>query len=280
MPKISVISGAYNIENCYSRGASLNSILNQSYSDFEFIICNDGSTDKTAEFLKELSSRDERVKILTNEKNLGLAASLNKCLAEAKGEYIARHDCDDVSSPERFLKQIEYLDKNPDVAFIGTYTYLFDKDGVWGELTFPEKVKKKDFLFSSPYQHGSVMFRREALIKAGAYRVAKETRRAEDYDLFMTLATFASGENLPEFLYYFCEDKNTLARRKYKYRIDEVKVRYRGFKKLGLLPRGVLYVIKPLVVGLIPRRLLGWLKNKLLPRRKKTNTKEKTNSEN
>ena len=84
----------------------------------------------------------------------------------------------------------------------------------------------------------------------------------------MRIHAFAKSANLPEFLYYFCEDKNTLGRRKYRYRIDEAKVRYRGFKSLGLLPRGIFYVIKPLVVGLIPARLLVWLKNKFLKRRK------------
>ena len=82
----------------------------------------------------------------------------------------------------------------------------------------------------------------------------------------MTMHTFAKSANIPEFLYYFCEDKKTLRRRKYRYRIDEAKVRYKGFKKLGLLPKGIPYVIKPLIVGLIPSRLLIRLKNKYLKR--------------
>ena len=268
MPRVSIISGAYNMSGCYSFEKSVKSILDQTFSDFEFIICDDGSTDSTREMLSEFQKTDPRIKLLKNEKNIGLAATLNRCIEEACGEYIARHDCDDYAAPDRIEKQIEYLDTHTDVSVLGTCAYLFDENGVWGEMSFPAEITKKDFLFCSPHQHGSVVFRKSALIEAGGYRVAKETRRTEDYDLFMRMHTFAKSANLPEKLYYFCEDKNTLGRRKYRYRIDEAKVRYRGFKLLGLLPRGIPYVIKPLIVGLIPARLLVWLKNKFLKRRK------------
>lgn len=268
MPRVSIISGAYNISKCYSFDKSILSILEQTFSDFEFIICEDGSSDNTWELLTAYAERDSRIKLLRNAKNLGLAASLNKCIAAAEGEYIARHDCDDYAAPDRIEKQVSYLDEHRDVGLVGSFAYLFDEEGVWGEMKFPVEITKKDFLFCSPHQHGSVVFRKEVLLKADCYRVAKETRRTEDYDLFMRIHAFAKSANLPEFLYYFCEDKNTLGRRKYRYRIDEAKVRYRGFKSLGLLPKGIFYVIKPLVVGLIPARLLAFLKNKFLKRRK------------
>ena len=262
MPRVSVITGAYNIGECYSFSASIESILRQTYSDLEFIICDDGSGDNTWELLESLASTDPRIKLLKNEKNLGLAPTLNRCIEAASGEYIARHDCDDVSAPERIEKQVQFLDTHPDVALVGANAYLFDRKGVWGEKIYPDPVTKRDFLFCSPYQHGAVIFRREALIKAGSYRVAKETHRTEDYDLFMTLATFSEGANLQEFLYYFCEDENTLGRRKYKDKINEAKVRRIGFSKLGLFPRAIPYVIKPLIVGLIPKRMLSKLKTK------------------
>ncbi len=268
MPRVSIISGAYNILNCYSFERSVKSILEQSYIDFEFIICEDGSEDGTWERLCAFAESDKRITLLRNEKNLGLAATLNRCIEVSSGEYIARHDCDDYAAPNRLEKQIEYLDTHQDISLVGSYAYLFDEEGVWGEMKFPTEIANEDFLFCSPYQHGSVVFRKEALQKANGYRVAKETRRAEDYDLFMRIQTFAKGANLPEFLYYFCEDKNTLKRRKYRYRIDDAKVRYKGFKALGLMPGGIIYVIKPLIVGLIPAGLLSWLKNKFLKNRK------------
>ncbi len=268
MPILSVISGAYNLENCFSFKKSIESILSQSFSDFEFIICDDGSTDGTYEILKEYAKRDGRIVLLKNERNLGLAASLNRCIEIARGEFIGRHDCDDYSVPDRFEKQLTYLSLHPEVGLLGTAAYLFDKNGVYDTLKFPEVVEKRDFLFTSPYQHGSVVFRSGILKSASGYTVSKLTRRTEDYELFMRLAIFARGENLAEPLYLFLEDENTLKRRKYRYRIDEAKVRYRGFKRLGLLPRGFFYVIKPLIVGLIPSFILKKLRKR---RRKKQN---------
>ena len=277
MPKLSVISGAYNIGGCYSFSRSIESVLSQSFDDFEFIICDDGSQDNTWELLSEYAKRDGRIKLIQNEKNLGLAASLNRCIELAKGELIARHDLDDYNDPDRFKKQIDYLDANPDISVLGCCAALFDEGGVWGFENFPERVVKKDYLFTSPYKHGSVIIRRDALTGAGGYRVAKETYRTEDYDLFMTLAAFTLGANLQEYLYFFCEDKGARRRRKYRYRIDEARVRYRGFKRLGLLPKGILYVIKPLIVGLIPPFILERLKNKSKRRKKIHLTTEEHN---
>jgi glycosyltransferase involved in cell wall biosynthesis len=246
---------------------SMKSILAQTFDDFEFIICDDGSNDKTPDILKKLQNSDSRIRLIRNEKNLGLAASLNRCIRISSGEYIARHDCDDLSAPDRLEKQVAYLDSNPDVSVLGTFVYLFNEKGIWGKARFPKKINKRDFLFSSPHQHGSVMLRKKALLEAGGYRVSKETRRCEDYDLFMRMHVFSGSANLEEYLYYFCEDKNTYKRRKYRYRIDETKVRFKGFKTLGLMPQGFLYAIKPLIIGLIPTRLLKWLKNKIFRRK-------------
>lgn len=260
--KVSIIAGAYNLEHCFSFKKSLESIQQQSFRDFEFIICDDGSSDRTWEILVQFARTDSRVKLIRNQKNIGLAASLNKCLEIAAGEYIARHDCDDYSAPERIQKQLAYLEQHKDISVLGCQAFLFDENGVWGKEHFPPSVRNSDFLFSSPYKHGAVMFRRDVLKKAGGYRVAKETLRAEDYDLFMTLQTFCKGENLEDFLYFFCENQAARKRRKYKYRFDEAKVRFVGFKKLKLLPKGIPYIIKPLIVGIIPAPLLEFLKER------------------
>ena len=212
--------------------------------------------------LTQFAEKDSRIRSLRNEHDPGLAASLNRCIAESKGSFIAKHDCDDYCSPQRQEKQIAFLKANKDIGALGCNSYLFDENVVWGQQCFPEGVKNKDFLFNSPYKHGAVAFRREALLKAGDYRVAKETLRAEDYDLFMTMQTFCKGANLSEFLYFFCKDKSARRRRKYEYRTDEAVVRFKGFMKLGILPGGIPYVVKPLIVGMIPERLPETLKNK------------------
>lgn len=264
--KISIVSGAYNVESYYSLHKSIASVLNQTFTDFEFIICDDGSTDDTWRILNSYSKADSRIKLLRNDKNIGLAASLNKCIAVSSGEYIARHDLDDYNAPIRLEKQLRFMMEHEDVSLVGCQSFLFDQNGVWGKSKFPIEVVDKDFLFTSPYRHGSVMFRREALLEAGCYRVAKETYRTEDYDLFMTMQTFCKGANLDEYLYYFCEDESARKRRKYQYRIDEAKVRWIGFRKLRLLPLGLPYIIKPLLVGMIPEVLLEKLRQSRIER--------------
>jgi glycosyltransferase involved in cell wall biosynthesis len=262
MPSLSIITGAYNVAKCPHFDKSIRSILEQTFSDFEFIICDDGSSDETYSLLKQYADSDSRIILIQNEKNLGLVETLNKCLELATGKYVARHDCDDYNALDRFEKQVNYLEEHADVCILGSSAYLFDENGVWGTDIMPRKVESKNFLFNNPYKHGSVIFRREALLKAGGYRVAKETVRNEDYDLFMRMQAFCKGENLEEPLYFFCEDKLAQKRRKYRYRVNEAIVRYKGFKNLGLMPRAIPYVIKPLIVGLIPNRLLSRMKDK------------------
>ena len=106
MPKLSVLMGIYNEKRKEQVELAISSILNQSYRDFEFIICDDGSTKEFFLWLQEYCKTDERIRLIRNEKNAGLAVALNRCLTEAKGEYIARMDADDISLPDRFEKQI------------------------------------------------------------------------------------------------------------------------------------------------------------------------------
>lgn len=254
---ISVIMGVYNIEHLWIFKKAINSIRNQTVSDFEFIICDDGSTDRTFERLLDLQCKDSRIQLLRNEKNSGLAYTLNRCLAAARGTYIARQDADDISSPDRFEKQTAFLSAHPEISFVGSNVSLFDKTGVWGKREPPAYPQKKDFLFTTPFVHGSLMFQKGVLQSMGGYTVSKETLRAEDYELEMRMYSMGlRGANLPERLYYFLEDDTTQARRKYRYRFDEAKIRFRGFKAMGLMPRALPYVVKPLVVGLIPSPLL------------------------
>lgn len=266
MPRVSVICAAFNMEKVFSFRDSISSILTQTFYDFELIACDDGSTDRTFDILTEYARADGRIKLLKNSANLGLAASLNRCIEYSSGEYIARHDFDDLSHPQRLCRQVEYLDKNPSVDILGTGVFLFDKNGVYSKRSFPKEVRGEDFLFSSPFMHGSVMMRRNALLAVGGYRVSRLTRRTEDYELFMRLCRISRGENLRERLYFYLEDEDTKKRRRYRYRIDEAIIRARGFYSLGLLPRGILYVVKPLIVGLIPGGILNLLKRIFLRR--------------
>ncbi|MDO4870855.1 MAG: glycosyltransferase [Candidatus Saccharibacteria bacterium] len=253
-PLVSVISGAYNINEKQAELA-INSILDQTYDNFEFIICDDGSTDNTSQILKKIAQRDHRIVLINNSRNLGLGTALNNCLKVAKGRYIARMDLDDYCVPKRLALQVKFLNDHLECDIVSSNGSLFDEDhkSPYGKLTLPENPSKKDFLFNSPFLHAGAMIRKTALSKVNNYRIAKETWRAEDYDLWMRMyANGSTGHNIQQPLYAIREDKKAYSRRKYKYRIDEMIVRYKGFKSLGLLPGGMLYVIKPLIVGLIP----------------------------
>jgi glycosyltransferase involved in cell wall biosynthesis len=257
MPKVSIIMGVYNVKNREMAKIAIDSILNQTFEDFEFIICDDGSTNDTRVILNELTKGDRRVRIIENESNKGLAFSLNHCLENATGEYIARMDIDDISALDRLKKQIYFLEHNSEYALVGSNAGLFTDDVTWGIRKFKEKPNKRDFLFGSQILHASMLIRREVLKELSGYRVSWETTRAEDYDLFMRL--YAKGYitySIQEVLYKIREDNDAYARRKYKYRLQEAVVRYKGFKVLHLMPIGYIYILKPLIVGLIPQKIL------------------------
>lgn len=261
-PLVSVIIGAYNAEAVPTFAASMQSIINQSLKEIEIIICDDGSCDKTYDLLLEYVNKDNRIKLLRNETNKGLDCALNKCLAVTRGNYIARHDIDDISEFERLEIEVNFLEKNREFAFCGSNILLFDENGVYAERKLPEYVRKEDFLFNNPFIHGSLLLRRNCLLDVGGYRNVWWTLRNEDYDLWMQLyAKGYKGYNIQKSLYRFLEDKNAAKRRKYKYRINESIVRCIGFYNMDLLYKNFHYVIKPLLVGLLPTTVLMNFKN-------------------
>ncbi len=264
MPEISVIMGVYNQRNRRSLEASIDSILNQTYKDIEFIIYDDGSEKETAKALKEISKKDERIVFLGASKNHGLAYSLNACIQKARGRYIARMDADDISYPKRLEIQKNYLDEYKEYAFVGCNADLFDDDGVWGSRKMPEKPQKTDFLKYSPYIHPTVMYRSEIFKKEIGYNTSKENLRCEDYELFMRLTALGfKGANIQLRLFAYREDEKSQARRSMRYRISEAKCRYTNFKRLGImLPKGWIYVLRPIVAGLIPESLRTRYKRK------------------
>lgn len=267
VPLVSVIMGVYNCDSGNMLSNSIQSILNQTFQDLEFIICDDASNDKTYEILQKFSE-DPRVIIIRNEKNLGLASSLNKCLAIAKGKYIARQDADDYSDKERIRLQINFMESNPSYDLIGSNLRYFNDKEIWGQYSLPQFPQNRDFLFTVPFIHATVIFKAESIKELGGYREGKVTRRCEDYDLFMRMYSAGMrGTNMQEYLYFVREDEAAQKRRRYRYRLDEARIRINGYRKLGLLPIGVLYALKPLVVGLIPVRVLQKLKDYYYKRR-------------
>lgn len=180
---------------------SIDSILKQSYHDFEFIIINDNpSQEEIKSFLTSISEIDKRIIIIENPKNIGLAASLNKGIEIARGNYIARMDADDISLPTRFMKQINFLEKNPNIGICGSFVRTInEKDIRKKKLTLQQSNidLKNAILFFCPFVHPSVMIRRELLIEN---KYDTNCRVAQDWDLWKTLSTKTDFANIPEVL--------------------------------------------------------------------------------
>lgn len=259
--EVSVIMGVSPASSDTILLEAVESILTQTKQEWELIICNDGASVSCTDLLKQLEQKDKRIHLIENRKNKGLAYSLNRCMEIARGKYIARMDADDKSHKERLEREVTYLEDHPQVALVGCSSWLFDEKEIWGIRRMKKEPERKDFLWGNPFMHPTVCIRRAILEKAGGYLVSKETRRLEDYELFMRIYELGySGENLIEPYYYFREDKEAVKRKKYRFRIDEVKIRYRGFQRLGLLPKGTFYIFKPLLVGVIPYPVLRKLR--------------------
>lgn len=262
-PQVSILMGVYNETNREQLSLAITSICKQTMTDWEFIICDDGSEPSCYEMLAEICAADARIRLFRHERNQGLAAALNTCLAHANGNYIARMDGDDISHVERLQKQWEYLEGHSDIALVGCGAELIDEDGIWGERVPVNSPGKNDFLFGSPFIHPTIMVRRAVFDELGGYCTERYANRTEDYELFMRMyARGYRGYNMPELLFSYREDKNSYGRRKYRYRMNEYRVRKRGFAELGIAKGNGIYMIKPLLVGLIPGCLMKFYKRK------------------
>lgn len=195
-PKISVVMAAYNSEK-YIRD-SIESILNQTYKDFEFLIVNDASTDSTEEIIKEYQSKDERIKLLQNVNGKGISGAANTGLDNAKGEYIARMDSDDVSLPERFHEEVAFMDANPDIGACGAWVRVVGLDGyvVWENPVDPDYIKSI-MLFYGAISNPVAMLRRSVL-EDNNFRY--ENTAAEDYELYVRISRVAKLANIPKVL--------------------------------------------------------------------------------
>lgn len=196
-PLVSVVMPAYNAERYLTE--SLDSVLAQTLQNFELIVVDDGSTDKTLEILKSYQNRDDRVRVISRP-NTGIVGALNDGLAAAKGEFIARLDADDIAFPERFSKQVAYLNEHPDCVVVGSYVLLIDSEGSpisEAEVMITHKEIDENHINGSPWQiyHTAVLMRRSIAEKIGGYREGYTA--AEDVDFFMRMVEHGQVFNLP-----------------------------------------------------------------------------------
>lgn len=231
MPKISVVMPVYNGEK-YLR-ESIDSILDQTLDDFEFIIIDDGSTDSTESIIK--SYQDSRIRYIKNEINLGVARTLNRGLDAAKGEYIARMDADDIAVPDRFEKQVAFMDKHKNIAICSGIMEYF------GEIEMPEcytvfgvENMRINMLFDSCLYHPAVMMRR-SIIETEHYRYDNAFDKVEDYELWTRLMLKHDIDNIPSLLLRYRIHKNQVTKNYTKEHKDRAaKVRRNLMRSLGV----------------------------------------------
>ena len=180
--------------------AALDSVLAQTFADFEVIAIDDGTRDGSSEVLAAFAARDRRVRVVRQE-NRGIVASLNRALELARAPFVARMDHDDVSRPDRFAKQLAYLQRHPEVAAVSGAMDVIDQEGTYlrteAAPTLPAAVQD-ELLYRNCICHPAVMARTEALRKVGGYR--KNAQFAEDYDLWLRLSEVGAIANLPDVL--------------------------------------------------------------------------------
>ncbi len=260
--RISVIMGIYNCASTLSE--ALDSLLSQTFKDFKIILCDDGSTDNTYNIAKKYTNTYSNIILLKNDINQGLNYTLNKCLKLADTEYIARMDGDDISLPERFQKEIDFLDNNPEYAIVSCPMIYFNNIGDFkigkNNIPYPQP---KDFIHGTPFCHAPCMVRNQAYTAVNGYSVKKRLLRVEDYHLwFKMYAKGYKGHNLDEPLYKMRDDINAYKRRTFSNRLNEVYVKHIGYKMLGLPFYYQIFALRPLIIGLLPNWLYALLHKK------------------
>ncbi|KAA9302215.1 MULTISPECIES: glycosyltransferase [Aerococcus] len=251
--KISVIMSEYNTSpEIFTK--AIQSVLNQTFSDFELIIVNDGNPD----FKKMITDfTDPRIKIIENTSNLGLPSSLNKAISQARGRYIARMDTDDISHPDRLQKQYEFIIQNPQYSVVGTsINYLTEKNELIPKI-YRGQITENDLMNRIAPVHPSVLMVKDDLEAIGCYDT-KNVKRCEDFVLWAKF--LLNGKKI-----YVMEDilldyrvelkdyqKRTLSTRK-----DEIRNRFIYYKRLNATPFQYLSIFKSFLAAIVPAKLIA-----------------------
>lgn len=257
--KVSVIMGIYNCASTLPE--AIDSILNQTYSNWELIMCDDGSKDSTYQVAASYQSKyPDKIMLIQNEKNMGLNYTLNHCLKNVEGDYIARMDGDDISLPTRFEEEITFLINNPKYSIVSTPMIYFDENGDFKTGTRNGEPKLKDFPKGTPFCHAPCMVKKEAYFDVNGYSVDDNRLRVEDWDLWIKMYEKGyKGYILATPLYKMRDDRNAYSRRKFKFRLNEARVSASAVKKLNLPKYYYVWMLRPIIVGLLPRSVYTFL---------------------
>ena len=258
MERISVLMGIYNCAPYLQE--ALDSLYAQTCQKFKIILCDDGSKDDTYAIAQRNAEEHSNIVLIKNERNMGLNYTLNHCLEYADTEYCARMDGDDVSLPTRFEKELEFLEKNKEYAIVSSSMSLFDENGTFGSRIESGEGQLSSFLTSTPHCHAPSMVRTEALRDIGGYTVDKKLLRVEDVDLWLRFYMKGyRGYNLKDQLYAMRDNRNAALRRNWQNRKNEMRIRARAIRELQLPFSKNIYILRPLILYLIPTVLYSWL---------------------
>lgn len=256
-PFVSVLMCVHNDRKFLQQ--SLDSLVSQTFLSFECVIVDDASTDGSAALLRRYAMQDTRFKIITNSENQGLGTSLNIGLNQAKGDYVARMDADDIALPQRFEKQVEFLEANPDITVLGCAATIIDDLGATiGKREYHQSHRDiVSHLWASPMLHPTVMMRRSALLDVGGY---PPLRRKQDYALWFKAAKAGwKFANLPERLLLYRVTKSHFGKTGPAQAWIQLKVGFSGYARLGgLNPVIYLAMAYPLFRSFFP---LGMQRN-------------------
>jgi glycosyltransferase involved in cell wall biosynthesis len=231
VPLVTVLMPVYNGER-YLREA-IDSILKQTYTEFEFLIINDGSTDKSVNVIQ--SYNDRRIRLVHNGGNIKLIATLNRGLELAQGKYIARMDCDDISLPERLKEQVEFMEKNRNIGICGTWVKTL-VSGLRLNVRYPTEPEeiKAQMLFRIAIAHPSVMMR-ASFIKQYKLQYNSTYLHAEDYELWNRCSLLFPLANIPKVLLKYRINRNGISQKQRDTQNQTVKQIYKdNFKRLGI----------------------------------------------
>ncbi len=231
--KISILMAVYNASKTVD--IAIESILKQTYENWQFIICDDCSTDNTLEIITSYSKKyPEKFIIIHNDKNIRLAASLNHCLKYADGEFCARMDGDDYVSERRFEKQVRYLKEHSDIQLVGTLMQSFSDDGKLGRIIkYKEFPDKYELRFGPCFSHASILTYTYVYEKLNGYTISQRTKRTQDYDLwFRFFAAGFKGATYQEPLYFVRENEKAYLRRNASLYLWAIVTRWKGFRLL------------------------------------------------
>jgi glycosyltransferase EpsE len=249
---VSIIMGVYNCESCIQK--SVESIIAQTYSNWELIICDDCSTDNSLEVLHKLQKTDNRIVVIQNDKNSKLAYSLNHCLKYARGEYIARMDDDDISYPQRIELEAIFLDEHPEYNVVGSSVEVSDGEKVVS-IRKSRKVipDKNDLIYGPCHMHPTIMMRKEAYDILNGYTVCERTNRGQDWDLwFRFYSTGMKGYNIQIPLLQYHESITDFKKRTIRTAWMYTRTALYGYKLLGFPFYKYVFAFKPILSALIP----------------------------